>query len=91
MKQEQENSLVLPQDLRLRALAKWLKSEKPQLLSGHILDFSQVENADSGILALMLNWQQNLPAGEKLLVKHFPQSLRSLLELYDLPELIQEQ
>lgn len=49
------------------------------------LDLSKVNSADSAMVALLLDWRRQLDAkGESLSIINIPESVRLLLDLYDL-------
>lgn len=79
---DSEAVLVLPSQLTIDALAVMLKKNKWLALPVKQVDFSQVEKADSAILAVLLVWASNLE--EKLQVKQLPDELHTLVKLYDL-------
>ncbi|WP_130536825.1 STAS domain-containing protein [Thiomicrorhabdus indica] len=79
-----QDVLVIPAEATLLELSAWLKKEQVLVKNSNVLDFSQMRKGDSSILALMLYLQSQLPAGQKLLARHFPEQLKTLLELYDL-------
>ena len=74
--------LVLPAQLTIDALAVMLKKNKWLALPVKQVDFSQVEKADSAILAVLLVWASNTE--DKLQVKQIPDELHTLVKLYDL-------
>ena len=77
-----EARLILPAQLTIDALAVELKKNKWLDLPVKQIDFSQVEKADSAILAVLLVWASN--SEEKLEVKQLPDELHTLVKLYDL-------
>ncbi|MEA1990531.1 MAG: STAS domain-containing protein [Pseudomonadota bacterium] len=79
---DSEARLVLPAQLTIDALAVMLKKNKWLGLPVKQVDFSQVEKADSAILAVLLVWASNTE--EKLQVKQLPEELYTLVKLYDL-------
>ncbi len=53
------------------------------------IDLSALEEADSGTLALLVLWQRTaLQRGGRLRFRGFPERLRSLIDLYDLREVL---
>jgi len=79
---DSEARLVLPALLTIDALAVMLKNNKWLGLPVKQVDFSQVEKADSAILAVLLVWASNIEG--KLQVKQLPEKLHTLVKLYDL-------
>jgi len=77
-----EARLILPAQLTIDVLAVMLKKNKWLALPVKQVDFSQVEKADSAILAVLLVWASN--AEEKIQVKKLPEELHTLVKLYDL-------
>jgi phospholipid transport system transporter-binding protein len=54
-----------------------------------IIDFSEVSEADSSALAVMLGWLRGAAASQSFLkFAHVPAGVRSLAELYGLTELL---
>lgn len=79
---DSESRLVLPAQLTIDVLAVMLKKNNWLALPVKQVDFSQVEKADSAILAVLLVWASSTE--EKLQVKHLPEELYTLVKLYDL-------
>ena len=79
---DSEARLVLPAQLTIDALAVMLKKNKWLALPVKQVDFSQVEKADSAILAVLLVWASSIE--DKLQVKQLPDDLHTLIKLYDL-------
>lgn len=79
---EAESLLVLPSLLTIDVVADLLKKHKCLELPVKEVDFSQVNKADSAILAVLLVWAQN--AQTTIRVKQLPEELLTLVNLYDL-------
>ena len=77
-----EARLVLPAQLTIDVLDVMLKKNKWLALPVKQVDFSQVEKADSAILAVLLVWASSIE--EKLQLKQLPDELYTLVKLYDL-------
>ena len=78
--------MKLPQVVTLETLPGLLKSKAILALPVKQVDFSQVQQADSAILALLLIWSKNSPPPVKVL--KLPNELESLMKLYDLESII---
>ena len=83
---ESQSRVSLQGDIRIGDLPVLLKGQSWQNWSVHQVDFSAVERADSAILALMLVWAQQ--AGRPLEIKQLPEELRTLIDLYDLQQVV---
>lgn len=78
--------LRLPQQLSIQLLPKLIKQEKWLELPVTTVDFSQVEKADSAILSVVLHWAKAQQAPIKIIA--LPKALVSLIELYDLQDVL---
>lgn len=67
-----------------------LEAGRSALQSGEqIFDFSQVTEADSAALAVMLGWLRAAPSSRSTLkFAHIPAGVRSLAELYGIADLL---
>lgn len=90
MANSQNEVVVLPKDVSLMRLSDWVKQQ--DVLNRHIdgFDFREVQHADSAVLALMLHLHKTLPAGKNFQVHSLPESLQSLLKLYELERMFVE-
>lgn len=53
-----------------------------------VFDFSQVSEADSSALAVMLGWLRSAPATTSIRFTHLPAGVLALAELYGVTELL---
>ncbi len=85
---EKEGLMTLPQEVTLQSLPLLLK--KRSVLKAPVIevDFSQVKQADSAALALLLLWSGNI--GKALKVRNMPAELVTLATLYDLETVLQQ-
>lgn len=79
-------SLRLPEQLDIHILPKLIKQDKWLELPVTTVDFSQVKKADSAILSVLLHWAKTQQAPIKVIA--LPQALISLIELYDLQDVL---
>lgn len=79
-------TLTLPAQLGIQDLPNIIKQNKWLELPVTKVDFSHVEKADSAILSVLLHWAKNQQVSIKVVA--LPEALLSLIELYDLQEII---
>lgn len=83
---EESRVITLPAVVTLETLPELIKSSKSLELPVLKADFSQVTQVDSAILALLLTWSKN--TGQALVVMSAPSELLTLIQLYDLEDVI---
>ncbi len=62
-----------------------------ELFNGHdlVVDLAQVTEVDSAIVSMLLEWLRNARSNaHQIKFAHIPQSLRSLIQLYGITDLI---
>lgn len=85
---ESQGLVTLPAEVTLRTLPGLVKKTAWQAWSVQIVDFSQVTQADSSVLSLLLVWFAR--AQQPLVVRHFPAALKTLVVLYQLESILVE-
>ncbi len=78
--------MCLPERVTIETLPELLKPKELLSLKVKTIDFGQVQQADSAVLALLLMWSKNSPPPMTLL--NPPTELQGLITLYDLESVI---
>lgn len=82
----EEGVLALPECVNVETAPAILKQLEETSSSFTTVDFIKVKQADSVALALLLNWQ--ILAGHPLKIRNLPSQLATLIDLYDLEEVL---
>jgi ABC-type transporter Mla MlaB component len=86
---ESRTSVTLPAVVTLHTLPGLLKKTDWQRWPVQTVDFSQVTQADSSVLSLLLVWFGR--AKQPLTVLHFPAELKTLVVLYQLESVLADE
>lgn len=84
--QQDQATLILPEDLTVTNLDKWLKKNRVLALPVRKVDFSTSRKVDSSVLALIAYWA--VKAGQPIELINAGGQVATLLDLYDLEELV---
>lgn len=82
----EDGTLILPETVNVVTVPDILKQVKQSAKVCSVVDFSKVKQADSVALAMLLNWQAN--SGQSIDVRNLPEVLLTLVELYDLGDVL---
>ncbi|QKI89740.1 STAS domain-containing protein [Thiomicrorhabdus xiamenensis] len=84
--QQDQATLILPEDLTVSNLDKWLKKNRVLTLPVRKVDFSASRKVDSSVLALIAYWA--VKAEQPIELINAGDQVETLLDLYDLEELV---
>lgn len=79
--------LLLPEVVTVDSLPALLKKTPLQKLPVAIVDCSDLSQADSALMALLMKWSSQ--SGKPVQLKSFPQFLENLVDLYQMEHLIE--
>jgi ABC-type transporter Mla MlaB component len=82
-----DGALILPETVNVATVPDILKQVKQSATVCSIVDFSNVKQADSVALAMLLSWQTDL--GKPIDIRSLPEVLLTLVDLYDLGDVLQ--
>ncbi|MBO1926287.1 STAS domain-containing protein [Thiomicrorhabdus sp. 6S2-11] len=85
--QPESGCLKLPQELTILNLDGWVKAHKVLSLPVQCVDFAENQKMDSSVLALISHWA--VASSQPISILHCPQQAHTLIELYDLQELVE--
>ncbi|MBO1922958.1 STAS domain-containing protein [Thiomicrorhabdus sp. 6S3-12] len=84
--QQDQATLILPEDLTVSNLDKWLKKNRVLTLPVRKVDFTSSRKVDSSVLALIAYWA--VKAEQPIELINAGDQVETLLDLYDLEELV---
>lgn len=86
---KQANTLEVSGVLNFSNASEQLEQGVEQLQGVQVVDLSKLESTDSTAIAVLLAWTRNaLKQGVELKLQGAPQSLRALVEVYGLQEIL---